>query len=98
MSQTPMLDGLAFNKVSFGQYIRSPAEVGIRRGHSAESLVIAVMVVVFDEGADLSLKVTRQEVVFKQYPVLQGLVPALDLALGLRMIGRAADVFHVLVP
>ena len=98
MLQAPMLDGLAFNKVSFGQNIRSPAEVGIRRGHIAKALVITAMVVVFDEGADLSLKVTRQEVVFKQYPVLQGLVPALDLALGLRMIGRAADVFHVLVP
>jgi len=96
--QAPMLDGRAFNKVSFGQYIKSPAEVGIRRGHIAEALVITVKVVAFDEGADLSLKVTGQEVVFKQYPVLQGLVPALDLALGLRVIGRTADVFHVLVP
>jgi hypothetical protein len=56
------------------------------------------MVVVFDEGTDLSLKVTGQKVVFKQYRVLQGLVPALDFALGLRLIGRTADVFHVLMP
>jgi len=31
----PMFYRPAFNKVSFGQYIRSPAEVGIRRGHIA---------------------------------------------------------------
>ena len=56
--------------------------------------MITAIVVVFDEGADLSLKVSRQEVVFKQCPVLQGRRPALVPALGLGMIGRAGDVFH----
>ena len=37
------------------------------------------------------------EVVFEQDAVLQGLVPALDLALGLGMHRRAANVLHALV-
>ena len=36
-----------------------------------------------DERFDLGFKVTGQEVVLQQDAVLQGLVPALDLALGL---------------
>ncbi|SEL42088.1 hypothetical protein SAMN04488032_1293 [Pacificibacter marinus] len=61
--------------------------------------MIALMIVVVDEGFDLSFEVTRQEVVFKQDPVLQGLMPSiagrrlqsnlpkgLDFALGLRVI------------
>ena len=47
--------------------------------------MVTLMVVVLDEGLDLGLKVAGQEVVFQQDAVLEGLVPALDLALGLRM-------------
>ena len=45
--------------------------------------MVAVVVVMIDEGADLVFEVARQIVVFQQYPVLQRLMPALDLALGL---------------
>ena len=45
-----------------------------------------------DEGGDLPLQASRQEVMLEQDAVLHGLVPALDLALGLGMIGRAAQV------
>jgi hypothetical protein len=47
----------------------------------------AAVVVVIDEGADLPFEVSRQEVVFQQDAVLQGLVPAFDLALGLGWCG-----------
>lgn len=40
------------------------------------------MVVMLDEGDDLGLDVAGQEVVLKQDAVLEGLAPALDLALG----------------
>jgi hypothetical protein len=52
--------------------------------------VVALVVVVLDEGHHLLFKVTGQEVVFQQHTVLQGLVPAFDLALGSPMEGRAA--------
>ncbi len=45
--------------------------------------MIALKIVEIDERIDLSLKDTGQEVVFKQDAVLQGLVPAFDLALRL---------------
>ena len=49
-----------------------------------------------DEGADLRFEGTRQEVVFEQDPVLQRLVPSLNLSLGLRMARRTACVLHPL--
>jgi hypothetical protein len=45
-----------------------------------------LVVVVIDEGFDLGLKITGQEVVFQQDAVLQCLMPAFDLALGLGSI------------
>jgi len=41
------------------------------------------VVIMLDEGFDLGLKVTGQEVIFEQDAILEGLMPALDLALGL---------------
>jgi DNA-binding transcriptional LysR family regulator len=54
------------------------------------------MIVVGDEGGDLGFEITRQVIVLEQDTVLERLMPALDLALGHRMIRRAADMLHVL--
>ena len=69
---------------------RSPAEVGVGRRHIGQALVVSLVIVVLDEGLDVGFEVAGQEVVFQQDAVLEGLVPALDLALGLRVIRRAA--------
>jgi len=50
---------------------------------------------VLDEGLDVGFEVAGQEVVFQQDAVFQGLVPALDLALGLGMTRGAADMAHL---
>src|SRR3546814_8553425 len=71
------------------------AEVGISWRHIVQALVVALVVVVLNEGLDLGLKVTRQEVVLQQDAVFQSLVPALDLALGLRMHRGAAHMAHL---
>ena len=55
------------------------------------------MVVVLDEGFNLSFEITWQEVVLQQNAVLQGLVPTFELALGLGMIQRTARVLHAFV-
>jgi hypothetical protein len=47
--------------------------------------MVATVVVVVDEGGDGGLKFALEVVVFEQDAVLQGLVPALDFALGLGM-------------
>ena len=58
--------------------------------------MVAVVVVVLDKGTDLPFQVARQEVVFQQNPVLHGLVPTLDLALGLGMMRCATNMIHAL--
>ena len=74
-----------------------PSEVDIGRGEIVDALVITMVIVMIDEGLDLSPKIAREEVVLQQDTVLEGLVPAFDLALGLRMIWRTPDMAHPLV-
>ncbi len=61
-----------------------------------QALVIPFVVVVIDESPDLAFKITWQIVVFQQHPVLHGLMPALDLALSLRVEWRTANVTYLL--
>ena len=55
--------------------------------------MVAGVIVVLDEGADLGLEIAGQVVVFEQDAVLERLVPALDLALRLGMVRRARTCF-----
>jgi hypothetical protein len=94
--QASILDCVAFDPFSFQQDCLGAAEVDVRRRQIAQTLVVAPMVVVIDEPVDAGLKLTRQVVVFQKDAVLECLMPALDLALCLRMIGRATNVARVL--
>ena len=69
--QAPMLDSLAFDPFALFDDGFSPAEVGVGWRHVVEALVIAPVVAMLDEGADLGLKVAGQEVVFQEDSVLQ---------------------------
>ena len=55
------------------------------------------MVVLVDEGFNLSFEVAWQEVVGQQNAVLQGLMPRFNFALGLGMIRCTARVLHAFV-
>ncbi len=57
----------------------------------------ALVIEVANEGRDVCLKITWQELVFQYNAVLQSLMPSFDLALGLRMIWRPARMFHAFV-
>ena len=72
-------------------------KVDVSGSQVLQALVIAVMVIMLDEGFDLHLQVTGQEVVFQQDAVLEGLMPALDLALCLGVIRCPARVRHAVV-
>lgn len=96
MDQAAVLNGLRFDLLSFCQDCRPAPEVDIGGGQIAETLVVAVVVVVLDEGGDGSFELALQEIVFQQNAVLQRLVPALDLALRLRVVGRTANVIHAM--
>jgi len=99
--QAPLFDGLSFNPFSSFDDGFRPAEVGVCGCDVFQALVIALVVVMFDEPFDLRFQITGQKVVFQQDAVLQGLVPrltlALDLTLGLGVERRAANMAHVLI-
>lgn len=90
--QASGLDGLPFDPFSFQQDGWAAAEVDVGRCQIADGLVVTLVVVVIDEGVDLSLEVAGQIVILEEDAVLQRLVPALDLALCLGMEGSAPDV------
>lgn len=83
MLQASMFDGLALDGFALFDDGWRPAEVGISGCHVLQALVIALVVVMVDEGLDLAFKVAGQEIVLQQNAVFQGLVLALDLTLGL---------------
>lgn len=59
--------------------------------------MIALVGIVVDEGFNLRFEIGGQEVVFEQNAVHQSLMPAFDLALGLRMIRRTTRMLHAFV-
>ena len=96
MLQATVCDGGKFDASAFCEDCLRSAEVDVRRCDVFDALMIADVIVMFDEGADLAFEIAGQVVVIEQDAVFQGLVPALDLALGLRVIRRSADVLHTL--
>ena len=66
-------------------------EVGVSWCDVADALVVSMIVVMIHEGADLQFKIAGQVIVFEENLVLEGLMPAFDLALCLRVVGRTSD-------
>ena len=97
MLQATVCECLALDPFAFEEDGLGSSEVDVGRREIAQALVIAGMVVMSHEGGDLTFEIAGQVVVLKQDAVLERLMPALDLALGLRVIGGAADVFHFLL-
>ena len=79
MLQTTIGDGLAFDPFAFEEDGLGPSEVDVSRSEIVEALVIASMVVVLDEGRDLTFEIAGQVAILKQDAVLERLMPALDL-------------------
>ena len=74
----------------------APPEVNVGGGEVLNAFMITLVIVVIDEGADLSSQVIREEVILQQDFILQSLMPSLDFTLGLRMIRRTPDMVHAL--
>ena len=70
MLQATRLDGLLFNPFSLFQNGLSAPEVDVSGRKVLQALVIAPVIVVFDEGVDLVPEVVGQIVVFQQDAVL----------------------------
>ena len=97
MLQATVCDGSKLDAFAFCEDRLRSAEVDVSRREVVDALMIADVIVVLDEGGDLPFEIARQVIVVEQNAVLQGLVPALDLSLGLRVIRSAADMLHSLV-
>src|SRR5690606_23186535 len=69
-------------------------EVDVGGCEISDALMVSAVIMMIDEGRDLALEIARQEVVFQQDAVLERLMPTLDLALGLRVKWRSADMAH----
>src|SRR3977135_4745544 len=92
--QAAVGNGLSLDPFSPCQEGRPAAAIVGGRGEVVDALVVAAVVIVGDEGRDLGFKIAGQEVIFQQDAILEGLVPALDLALGHRRIGATANVLY----
>ena len=84
---------LVFDPFSFQQNGLASAEVDISGCEVGDAFVVSKMVVVADEVSDFLFEITRQIIVLEQDAVLEGLMPALDLALRHRMVRRTTHVF-----
>src|SRR5208337_4233698 len=96
MQQAAICNCLSFYPFPFDQNGLAPPEIDVGGGQIADALVIAQVIVVSDEDLDLSFEFAWQVIVLEQDTVLERLMPALDLALGHRMIRRATDVPDIL--
>ena len=72
MAQAPLEHGFAFDLLSLFQYLLIAPEVDIGGRQVAEALVVALVVVMFDEGTDLALEISGQEVMLEQDTVVSG--------------------------
>ena len=94
MRQAPLIQCPLLDSFSSLEDRLIPTEVHIRQRQITQALVVSAMVVVSNEGSDLTFQIAGQEVILKQRPVLHGLMPALDFALGLGMVGHTAHMVH----
>lgn len=69
--QAAVLDGLQFDASPFGQDGFATTKIDVSRCQVADALVVAVVVVVIDEGGDGSFQFTFEEVVFEQDAVIR---------------------------
>ena len=82
MLQSSFADGVAFSPFSLQQDCLSAPEVDICGRQVVQAFVVTAVIVVLDEAPDVSFEIAGQVVIFEQDAVFQGLMPALDFALG----------------
>jgi hypothetical protein len=85
MLQAAVFDGVALDAFSFCEDRLGPAEADIGWCEVVDALMITDVIVVFDEGPYPAFEIIGQTVIVERYAVLQRLMPALDLSLGLGM-------------
>src|SRR5450631_2395201 len=95
--QAAVCDGGPLDAVSFGEDRLGSSKIDVSGREVVDALVIADVVIMLDEGADLPFEIAGQVIVLEQDAVLEGLVPPFDFPLGLRVIRSAAHMLNALV-
>ena len=95
MLTAPRLQRPALDLFPTRLHLLGSPEVDVRRGDVAQRFVVALVVVVVHEAADLPLEVPGVGKVLKLDQVLHRALAALDLGLGHRMVGRPARVLDL---
>jgi hypothetical protein len=95
VEQASLPDGLLLDALSVEQDGLCSAEEDIGGCHVVQAFVVAAVVVVLDEGVDPRFELAGKVVVLEQDAVLECLMPALDLALGLGMTWRTAEMLDL---
>ena len=96
VQQAAIADCLSFDRFAFNQNGLATSEIDVGGRQVADALVISQVIVVGDEGGDPGLRDRPAGNSSRARYGLKRLMPALDLALGHRMIRRAAGMLHVL--
>ncbi len=96
MLQAALLDGPFLAPLPFSEDGFVACEVDVGGCDVVQALGVALVVIVFDEGPDLTFKVASQVIVCQQNTVLHRLMPAFYFALGLRVGWRTADMLYAL--
>ena len=96
VEQASLSDCLLLDALALEQNGLCSTEVDIGGCEIVQALVVAVLVIMLHEGSDLSFELTRKVIVLEQDAVLERLMPALDLALGLGMTWRSPEVLDLL--
>jgi hypothetical protein len=78
VQQAAVCDCLSFDPFPFDQNGLASPEIDVGGRQIADALVIAQVIVVSDEGLDLSFEIARQIIVLDQDAIFQRLMPALD--------------------
>ena len=95
MLQASALDSGAFGPFAAVEDGLSAPEVDVGGCEIAQAFVVATVIVVLDEAADMGFEIAGQIVVFEQDAVLERLVLTLNLALRLRMVRCSPHMLHV---
>src|ERR1700722_6274147 len=75
-----------------------PSKIDAGGREIVEALVISGEIISLDERGELPFEISPEKVMLQQDAVLERLMPALDLALRLRMVRGSADVLHGFSP
>ncbi len=91
MLQAAFGDGLAFDPFAFEKDALASPKIDVGGREVVEALVVSGVVAMLDERRDLPFEISGQIGALQQDAVLGRLMPALDLALGLRVIRGAEE-------